>query len=185
MADKHHLFTITGWLLKAAILVSLLLTGVLVLAFGVCALAAVGLIHLPIPVEALKALKALKDLKDIPLQLIFVAGAVACAAGVFLLALLTLMLLMTARIVKSAQTDPFVEDNARRLNQIGWLLVAMQIVGLTAGTIISLFPKPVSDHVQAGFDLSPVGILAVLLIFVLAQIFRRGAQMRAELEGTV
>ncbi len=179
MTDKHHLFTITNWLLKAAMLVSLLLTGVLILAFGVCALSAIGLVHLPIPAEALK------DLKDIPLQLIFTAGAVACAAGVFLLALLTLMLLMTARIVKTAQTDPFVEDNARRLNQIGWLLVAMQIVGLTAGMIISLFPKPVRDHVQAGFDLSPVGILAVLLIFVLAQIFRQGARMRDELEGTV
>lgn len=179
MSKPHYLFTATGWTLNAAMLVSLFLTGVLMLAFGVCALAATGLIHLPVPVEDLK------DLKNIPLHLIFVAGAVACASGTFLLALLSLMLLMTARIVKSADNDPFVEDNARRLNQIGWLLAAMQIVGLTAGMIISLFPKPVSDHVQAGFDLSPIGILAVLLIFVLAQIFRRGAQMRAELEGTV
>ena len=92
---------------------------------------------------------------------------------------------MTARIVKTAEADPFVEDNARRLMQIGWLLVAMQIVGLTAGMIVSLFPQAMRDHVQAGFDPSPIGILAVLLIFVLAQIFRRGAQMRAELEGTV
>ena len=179
MPKTHHLFTATGWTLNAAMLVSLFLTAVLVLAFAVCALAAVGLVHLPIPLEDLK------DLKDIPLQLAFVAGAVACASGVFLLALLTLMLLMTARIVKTAETDPFVEDNARRLTQIGWLLVAMQIIGQTAEMIISRFPKPVSDHVQAGLDISPVGILAVLLIFVLAQIFRRGAQMRAELEGTV
>jgi dipeptide/tripeptide permease len=179
MPKAHHLFTATGWTLNAAMLVSLFLTGVLVLAFSVCALAAVGLIHLPIPVQDLK------DLKNIPLRLIFVAGAVACASGVFLLALVTLVLLMTARIVKTAQTDPFVEDNARRLMQIGWLLLAIEAVGFTAGMIISLFPKEVSDHVQAGFDLSPVGILAALLIFVLAQIFRRGAQMRAELEGTV
>src|SRR5579859_6273335 len=94
MPKAHHLFTATGWALNAAMLVSLFLTGVLVLAFGVCVLAAVGLIHLPIPVEDLK------DLKDIPLRLVFVAGAVACASGTFLLALLNLMLLMTARIVK-------------------------------------------------------------------------------------
>ena len=75
MADKHHLFAITSWLLKAATILCLLLTGVLLLAFGICALSAVGLIHLPIPVEALK------DLKDVPLQLIFTAGAVACASG--------------------------------------------------------------------------------------------------------
>ncbi len=36
---------------------------------------------------------------------------------------------------------------------------------------MSLFPEEISDHVHAGFDLSPIGVLAVLLIFVLAQIF--------------
>ena len=179
MPKVHHLFTATGWALNAAMLVSLFLTGVLVLAFGACALAAIGIVHLPIPV------RDLKDLKDVPLQLVFVAGAVACASGMFLLSLLALMLLMTARIVKTAEADPFVEDNARRLMQIGWLLLAMQVVGLCADMIISLFPRAVSDHVQAGFDLSPVGVLAMLLIFVLAQIFHRGTQMRAELEGTV
>ncbi|MBW8709029.1 MAG: DUF2975 domain-containing protein [Alphaproteobacteria bacterium] len=179
MPKAHHLFTATGWTLNAAMLVSLFLTAVLMLAFGVCALAAAGLVHLPIPAEDLK------EIKDISLGLVFVAGMAACASGIFLLALLTLVLLMTARIVKTAETDPFVEDNARRLMQIGWLLLAMQVVGLTADMIMSLFPKEVSDHVQTGFDLSPIGILAVLLIFVLAQIFRRGAQMRDELEGTV
>jgi len=179
MPKAHHLFTATGWVLNAGMLVSLFLTGILVLAFGACVLAATGLVHLPIPAEDLA------ELKDVSLDLVFVAGAVACASGVFLLSLLSLVLLMTARIVKTAETDPFVADNARRLMQIGWLLLAMQVVGFTADMIISLFPKTVSDHVQAGFDLSPIGILAVLLIFVLAQIFRRGAQMRDELEGTV
>ena len=47
------------------------------------------------------------------------------------------------------------------------------------------YPPHEQRYVQAGFDLSPIGVLAVLLIFVLAQIFHRGAQMRAELEGTV
>jgi len=179
MPKAHHLFTATGWALNAGMLVSLFLTGILVLAFGACVLAATGLVHLPIPAEDLK------DLKDISLGLVFAAGAAACASGIFLLALLSLVLLMTARIVKTAETDPFVEDNARRLMQIGWLLLAMEAVGFTADLIISLFPKAVSDHVQAGFGLSPIGILAALLIFVLAQIFRRGAQMRDELEGTV
>jgi hypothetical protein len=31
----------------------------------------------------------------------------------------------------------------------------------------------------------PVGVIAILMIFVLAQIFRRGSEMRAELEATV
>jgi hypothetical protein len=178
MPKAQHLFVVTGWLLNAGMLFSLFLVAVLVLAFGACALAAAGLIHLPIPPE---------DLKDIhiPLSLLFVAGAIACAAGVFLLALLSLVLLMTARIVKTADTDPFIAENARRLMQIGWLLLAMQVVGLTVDMVMSFFPKEVNDHVHAGFDLSPIGILAILLIFVLAQIFRRGSEMRDELEGTV
>src|SRR4051794_10373061 len=98
MPKAQHLFVVTAWLLNAGMLICLFLVAVLVLAFGVCALAAAGLIHFPIPLEDLK------DLSDVPLHLVFVAGAVACASGVFLLALLTLVLLMTARIVKTADT---------------------------------------------------------------------------------
>jgi hypothetical protein len=179
MPGTQHLFTVTRWLLNAGMMLSLALTAVLALAFGVCVLAASGLIHLPIPVEDLK------EMKDISLALLFTAGAVACGSGVFLLALLSLVLLMTARIVKTADTDPFVEGNARRLMQIGWLLLLMQAVGLTAGMVMEMFPKPINEHVQAGFDFEPMALLGALLIFVLAQIFKRGAQMRAELEGTV
>ena len=49
----------------------------------------------------------------------------------------------------------------------------------------AMMPEKIREHVSGGFDVSPVGILAALLIFVLAQIFRRGSEMRAELEGTV
>ncbi len=179
MPKGQHLFVVTAWLLNAGMLFSLFLVAVLVLGFGTCVLAAAGLVHLPIPPEDLK------DIQGISLGLVFVAGAVACAAGVFLFALLSLVLLMAARIVKTADSDPFIADNARRLMQIGWLLAAMQVVGLAADMVMSLFPEEISDHVHAGFDLSPIGVLAVLLIFVLAQIFRRGSEMRSELEGTV
>jgi hypothetical protein len=179
MPRAQHLFTVTRWLLNAGMMLSLFLTGVLVLAFGVCVLGAAGVIHLPILPEDLK------EMADISLPLLFTAGAVACASGVFLLGLLSLVLLMTARIVKSADTDPFIESNARRLVQIGWLLLAMQVVGLAAGMVMEMFPKPINEHVQAGFDFEPVALLGTLLIFVLAQIFKRGTQMRDELESTV
>ena len=179
MPKAHHLFVVTQWLLNAAMLFALFLTAVLLLAFGACVLAGTGLIHLPIP------LQDLKEMKDVSLGLMFTAGAVACAFGVFQLGLLTVVLLTTVRIVRSADTDPFVADNARRLMQIGWLLLGMQAVGLATDMLMSMFPKEVTDHIHAGFDLSPFAILAALLIFVLAQIFRRGSQMRAELEGTV
>ena len=60
MPKAHHLFTATGWVLNAGMLVSLFLTGILVLAFGACVLAATGIVHLPIPAEDLKDLKDLR-----------------------------------------------------------------------------------------------------------------------------
>src|SRR6187549_3398327 len=100
MPGTQHLFAVTRWLLNAGAIFSLLLTGVLALAFGACVLAASGLVHLPIPAEDLK------EMKDISLPLLLTAGSVACASGVLLLGLLSLLLMMTARIVKTADTDP-------------------------------------------------------------------------------
>ena len=179
MPGTQHLFAVTRWLLNAGAIFSLFLMGMVALAFGACVLAATGLIHLPIPAEDLK------EMKDISLSLLLTAAAVACASGVLLLGLLSLLLMMTARIVKTADTDPFVEGNARRLMQIGWLLLGMQAVGLTAGMVMEIFPKSITDHVQAGFDFNPIAFLGAMLIFVLAQIFKRGTQMRDELESTV
>ena len=38
---------------------------------------------------------------------------------------------------------------------------------------------------RAGGQISVTGLLAVLLLFVLAEVFREGTQMREDLEGTV
>jgi hypothetical protein len=65
------------------------------------------------------------------------------------------------------------------------LLLAAQFVGLLFDLALNFFPESLSEHVSLGFDASFSGVLAALLIFVLAQIFRRGSEMRAELEGTV
>ena len=37
--------------------------------------------------------------------------------------------------------------------------------------------------VDSGFDVN--GLLLMLILFILARVFRKGADMRAELEGTV
>ena len=42
------------------------------------------------------------------------------------------------------------------------------------------------DHeVGSGDGFSLTGILMVLILFILARVFKRGAEMREELEGTV
>jgi len=80
--------------------------------------------------------------------------------------------------------DPFVADNAYRLNAIAWILLALQLLGLVIGWIgepISTHEHPF--HLDAGFSFN--GWLAVILTFVLARVFAEGTLMREDLEGTV
>ena len=117
-------------------------------------------------------------------------GAAALAViggGVICIALVAWMFMLTARIIDTASHgDPFVTENADRLNHIACLLLAIQAIGPgRRHRLMNMLPDKINDHVSVGFDVSASGILAALLIFVLAQIFRRGSEMRAELEGTV
>ena len=79
---------------------------------------------------------------------------------------------------------PFVAANASRLQSIAWTLLALQLFGLVIGAIAKALSTPAHPiHVDAGFSVN--GWLAVLLTFVLARVFAKGALMREDLEGTV
>ena len=179
MPGTHHLFVVTRFVLRAATLFSLFLIAVLSLAAGALALAAAGMWHLPVP--------DVKELNGIPVGQIIAVASLAIVTAVFCIAIAAYMFLLTARIIDTADNgDPFVTENANRLNLIAWLLLAIQGIGFVADALANMLPDKIKDHAQVGFDgFSAAGILAVLLIFVLAQIFRRGSEMRAELEGTV
>ena len=116
----------------------------------------------------------------------------AVTSGLIGAGLLIFMFRATSAIIASAMSDdPFIDKNADRLSRIGWLLVGLS--GLQAATGVIL--HPLVEKIEAasadinidgvGSDISPISILTILLVFVLAQIFRRGAEMRSELEGTV
>jgi len=80
--------------------------------------------------------------------------------------------------------DPFIAVNAERLRSIAWSLAALQVLGIiidSIGKSLSTPDHPV--HLDAGFSVN--GWLAVLLTFVLAQVFAEGMRMRTDLEGTV
>ena len=92
------------------------------------------------------------------------------------------------RLVAMVETvragDPFVAVNAHRLNFIGWVLVALQLLSLViaaVGKAISTAANPVA--LDAGFSIN--GWLAVILTFVLARVFAEGTLMREDLEGMV
>ena len=95
---------------------------------------------------------------------------------------------MLKRLLAMVETvrrgDPFVAENAYRLQAIGWILLTLQLAGLAIaaiGKLISTHEHPF--HLDAGFSTS--GWLAVILTFVLARVFAEGTLMREDLEGTV
>jgi Protein of unknown function (DUF2975) len=107
------------------------------------------------------------------------------ALGIILLAIVwTIMRKLLAIIGSVENRNPFVAANAVRLKAIGWLMVAVQIVGIP----LALVAREAADlfgENNVDLDVSLNGILAILLVFVLAGIFECGAEMREELEGTV
>jgi hypothetical protein len=121
------------------------------------------------------------------------------APTVALLALLLLVLAgmfvffgkLRAIIATVGSGDPFAPANAMRLSVMAWLFLGVQLL---------LWPATFCAHIVAeaardveGFDLevaggdgfSLTGILMVLILFILARVFRHGAMMREDLEGTV
>lgn len=80
--------------------------------------------------------------------------------------------------------DPFVAANADRLQAIAWTLLALELLGLTIGAIAKAVSTPAHPlNLDTGGSIS--GWLAVLLTFVLARVFAKGALMREDIEGTV
>lgn len=96
-----------------------------------------------------------------------------------------LMLTRLRSMVSSVQEgDPFVADNARRLNVLAAGVGGLELLRLAAGFVgSSAALTRLGLHIDRGFAFTPW--VAVLLLFVLARVFEEGTRMRADLEGTV
>lgn len=86
--------------------------------------------------------------------------------------------------------DPFQPANADRLNQMAWLMLAVQALVLPAIPLavrLAEVGEEVGEDLGIGLDGSFElnGILMVIILFILARVFRHGAAMREDLEGTV
>lgn len=80
--------------------------------------------------------------------------------------------------------DPFAVENAVRLKQIAWAVLALEVLHLVIAAAATNVSTP-RTPIDITWDFSVARWLAVLLLFVLASVFETGARMRAELEGTV
>lgn len=88
-----------------------------------------------------------------------------------------------------AEGDPFVPDNADRLTRMAWLLTGVYGVSIVMAFVavtVAEWAKSIGEadiHFAVGFDLS--AILTIVILFILARVFRKGTEMRDDLEGTV
>ena len=90
---------------------------------------------------------------------------------------------MRAILATVSTGDPFIMANADRLTRIGWGLLGVQIINLAVGGFVRWLAIYGID--TATWTPQFGGWLGVLLAFVLARVFRRGAEMRDDLAMTV
>jgi hypothetical protein len=72
---------------------------------------------------------------------------------------------------------------------MGWIALAAQAVAVPLAAVIIWLAGLVEDNDGIRLDddmgFSGGGVILVLVLFILARVFKRGAEMREELEGTV
>lgn len=180
MPDDRKLCAVTQWILRAGILVTTVLIGLLVL--GVAA-TIFGLATSRLPLDWIARATGVTMTADEISRIALTAHASAIAA----LVLIQLILRALRRVVTSANVgDPFIEANAVELVRVAWLLLGVEVIDtLIKPMVFLLAPQVVRAKMHGTFHISMIGLFTVLLIFVLAQIFRRGSEMRAELAGTI
>jgi hypothetical protein len=120
----------------------------------------------------------------LPPEMIYAVTGVQLLAS--MMALLGFFFLRHSRriIDTVADGDPFIPDNAVRLNRMGWLAAAIQLLAVPAGALAGWIAwAGHASYYNIGVSLG--GVLLALVLFVLARIFRKGAEMRDELDATV
>lgn len=111
-------------------------------------------------------------------RLIMIVGLAAVPIG-------HLILLRLLAIVDSVRAgDPFIVENASRLQSIAWCVLALEALHWIVGGIAAMSGSSVQPlDIDWSFSVTPY--IAVGMLFVLARVFDHGARMRADLEGTV
>jgi len=180
MFGDRKLFAVTQWVLHAGVIVTMVLIGLYVL--GVAAMI-FGLMTLRLPLDRIAYWTGVAMTADEIGRMALAAFAGAIAA----LALVHFILRALRRVVASASVgDPFIEANAAELVRVAWLLLGVEVIAASLKPMVYLLaPAAVRAKIHHTVNISVTGLFAVLLIFVLAQIFRRGSEMRAELAGTI
>lgn len=110
-----------------------------------------------------------------------VVSALASAA-LYLAGILTIVGSLRRIFMTLTAGDPFHPDNIARLRLIGLMLAALEL-GRYAFWAIRLWLMPNLQKVEPSLSLT--AWFSVLVVFVLAEVFREGARLRREAELTI
>jgi len=111
--------------------------------------------------------------------LIALGVAVAVYLGVLLVIFYRLRQVFATLIIG----DPFQPENVGRLRTVGLALIALEAVGYVVRLAVTFVAPARADGHVFGVNLS--GWFAILVVFVLAEVFREGARLRRDAELTI
>jgi len=104
------------------------------------------------------------------------------AAGLYLAGVLVIVGSLRRIFTTLTAGDPFHPDNVARLRLIGLMLAGLEL-GRYAFWMVSVYLLPGINKVEP--NLSLTAWFSVLVVFVLAEVFREGARLRREAELTI
>lgn len=179
-------FRPTDPLLLAGKVITLIMQGIMAIAVAALAIALPVLLFMQDKINV--ELRAEHGAAVEPLPMVAIAIVMALAAVA--VGLLFVFFGKLCRIIDTVgDGDPFVPENASRLNTMAWLMVGVYGLGIAitaAGIAVADWARDFEGAhftTSIGFDAS--SILLIVVLFILARVFRHGAAMREDLEGTV
>lgn len=104
------------------------------------------------------------------------------AAGLYLAGVLVIVGRLRRIFATLTAGDPFHPSNVSRLRAIGLMLALLEL-GRYPVALLSAWLAPTSALAHMPFN--PTAWFAVLVVFVLAEVFREGARLRREAELTI
>ena len=149
---------------------------------------AIGFIVMPFAHSQIAAELA-KESMYLPMwqAIVLIEGLIA--GIIVLLGLVEYFFLLLWRILSTVREgNPFAPANSTRLSRMAWTSVAAYLwsLGLAAYLVWleAIFAEALNDaHIE--IDTGTGGLVLILVLFVLARVFRQGTAMREDLEGTV
>lgn len=166
----------SGLILLLRVVQSLMLIGLLIMAFGAIAF----LFDTPIR----EWLLSNSDPSNMPSM---GRVAFACATGAITAAAWLLVLSILIRVIRTVQMgDPFVEANIVRLRAMWMLIAGTEVFRIVVHSVadISVGALGVAPA-ETGMDIRIGTWFLVLVIAALSEAFRQGAELRADQELTI